>query len=60
MDNGLTSVEFAGIRKNLENISDTWADLWVMLSLTQPRVTQLLLSGCPGGGSGPARSRPVC
>lgn len=42
MEDGLTSLEFAGIRKNLENISDTWADLWVMLRLTQAGVTQLL------------------
>lgn len=39
---GLTPIEFDEIRKNLESISDTWADLWVLISLTQARVTQLI------------------
>lgn len=42
MAHQLTSVEFARIRNNLENHSDTWADLWLLLNLTQARVTQLL------------------
>lgn len=42
MEGKLTLMEFNGIRKNLERISDTWADLWVLLNLTQVRVTQLL------------------
>lgn len=42
MDDGLTPMEFAGIRRNLEYISDTWADLWVLLNLTKVRVTPLI------------------
>lgn len=42
MDDGLSPAEFAGIRQKLESISDTWADLWLMLGLTQASVTQLL------------------
>lgn len=42
MANRLTSVEFSRIHKNLENHSDTWADLWLLLNLTRARVTQLL------------------
>ena len=42
MGNQLTPVEFNGIRKNLELISDTWADLWFLLNLTRVKVTQLL------------------
>lgn len=42
MDQGLTPMEFNGIRHNLESISDTWADLWLLLSLTQAKVTPLL------------------
>lgn len=42
MVNQLTSVEFKGIRSNLEYRSDTWADLWVLLYLTHARVTQLI------------------
>lgn len=42
MDNRLTPNEFNGIRRNLEQISSTWADLWVILHLTQARVTHLL------------------
>lgn len=32
---GLTVVEFIAIKRNLENISDTWSDLWAMLYLSQ-------------------------
>lgn len=42
MANRLTSVEFSRIHKKLENHSDTWADLWLLLNLTRARVTQLL------------------
>ncbi|WP_373226720.1 hypothetical protein [Enterobacter cloacae complex sp. ESBL7] len=42
MDGWLTQVEFARIRKNLEYRSDTWAELWFLLNLTQARVTHLL------------------
>ncbi|PWI77092.1 hypothetical protein DEO48_26210 [Enterobacter sp. CGMCC 5087] len=38
----LTVTEFDRIRRNLEQVSDTWADLWTLLSLTRLRVTQLL------------------
>lgn len=30
------------MRKNLEMISDTWADLWALLNLTRARVTHLI------------------
>lgn len=42
MDNRITSLEFNEIRKNLELSSDTWADLWFLLNLTQVHITQLL------------------
>ncbi len=42
MGNQLTRLEFNGIRRNLECISDTWADLWFLLNLTQVHITQLL------------------
>ncbi|MFZ4170348.1 hypothetical protein ACEV60_17015 [Enterobacter ludwigii] len=42
MDNRITPLEFNEIRKNLEFSSDTWADLWFLLNLTQVHITQLL------------------
>lgn len=39
---GLTVVEFIAIKRNLENISDTWSDLWAMLYLSQAKPGQLL------------------
>ncbi|MED5696864.1 hypothetical protein [Enterobacter ludwigii] len=39
---GLTVVEFIAIKRNLENISDTWPDLWAMLYLSQAKPGQLL------------------
>ncbi|KAF6706023.1 hypothetical protein G9387_06465 [Enterobacter hormaechei] len=42
MGERLTPVEFNGIRNHLERISDTWADLWFLLNLTQVNITQLL------------------
>ncbi|WP_193163852.1 hypothetical protein [Enterobacter ludwigii] len=36
MDQGLTPMEFNGIRQNLESISDTWADLWTGDSVILP------------------------
>ncbi|WP_065240073.1 hypothetical protein [Enterobacter ludwigii] len=42
MGNRLTLSEFNEIRKNLELSSDTWADLWFLLNLTQVHITQLL------------------
>ncbi|MGC6031485.1 hypothetical protein [Enterobacter kobei] len=42
MGERLTPVEFNGIRKHLEHISDTWADLWFLLNMTQVNISQLL------------------
>lgn len=42
MGERLTPMEFNGIRNHLERISDTWADLWFLLNLTQVNITQLL------------------
>lgn len=42
MGSQLTLMEFKGIRNNLELSSDTWADLWFLLNLTQVHITQLL------------------
>lgn len=42
MNSRLSSAEFRGVHENLEHISDTWAALWLLLNLTQARVTQLI------------------
>lgn len=42
MDRRLTLMEFNGICKNLENISDTRADLWALLNVTQAKGAQRL------------------
>lgn len=41
-ENMLTLKEFFAIKRNLEAISDTWSDLWMMLYLTQVKPVQLL------------------
>lgn len=41
-ENALTLREFLSIRKNLEDISTTWADLWTLLCLTRAMVTRLI------------------
>lgn len=38
----LTLNEFFAVKRNMEVISDTWSDLWVMLYLTQVKPVQLL------------------
>ncbi|EDL9821086.1 hypothetical protein S518_004731 [Salmonella enterica subsp. enterica] len=41
-ENALTLREFLAVRKNLEDISTTWADLWTLLCLTRAMVTRLI------------------
>ncbi|EGF6523557.1 hypothetical protein IC066_004426 [Salmonella enterica] len=41
-ENALTLHEFLAVRKNLEDISTTWADLWTLLCLTRTMVTRLI------------------
>lgn len=41
-ENALTLHEFLAVRKNLEDISTTWADLWTLLCLTRTIVTRLI------------------
>lgn len=40
--NILKIADFFAVERNLEEISDTWSDLWVMLYLTQVKPVQLL------------------
>ena len=42
MKNKLTNEEFNAIRNELFVISDTWADLWMLLKLTNEKPTRLL------------------
>lgn len=42
MENTLTLREFTAVRKNLEDISETRADLWTLLCLTRTMITRLI------------------
>ncbi|ECI2309207.1 hypothetical protein AH865_22210 [Salmonella enterica subsp. enterica serovar Infantis] len=42
MENTLTLREFLAVRKNLEDISGTRADLWTLLCLTRTMITRLI------------------
>lgn len=42
MKNILTFHEFLRIHNTLNKISDSWADLWILLNLTQVMITRLL------------------
>ncbi|ENU1633116.1 hypothetical protein ACE6ZM_003199 [Salmonella enterica] len=42
MENTLTLREFPAVRKNLEDISETRADLWTLLCLTRTMITRLI------------------
>lgn len=43
LEKHLTPVEFTGIYNNLYSISDSWADLWMMLFVTRVPVGRILM-----------------